>query len=183
MLSIIIINYNTFQLTVECINSIKKSTSTNYEIILIDNASKEKDPKEFLDIFKDIKLIELDQNVGFGRANNIGMKQSAGDYYLLLNSDTIIKDHAIDDCINYMKYHQEIDILGCRSKFENRETQLTAFKYEEEYSLLRSIIYFIKRNTFLRYSNKTKQIWISISTIIKESNKINEIIPILMIKM
>ncbi|MDR3272038.1 MAG: glycosyltransferase family 2 protein [Flavobacteriaceae bacterium] len=159
MLSIIIINYNTFQLTVECINSIKKSIISDYEIILIDNASKDHPPKDFLTIFPSIKLIELNENVGFGRANNIGMQQAQGEYFLLLNSDTIIKEDALDKCLSYLKTHSNIDILGCRAEFPNGITQLTAFQYEGEHSLIRSIIYFIKRNSTVQYANQLYKKW------------------------
>lgn len=91
-LSIIILNYNTKNLTQDCIKSIKNSRpKVSYEIIVVDNASTEKFPKS-----NNYKLISNSTNLGFAKANNQGMKIAKGKYILLLNSDTIIKDKAID---------------------------------------------------------------------------------------
>ena len=74
-LSIIIINYNTFQLTCNCIQSIKdKLHDLTYEIILVDNASSECDPNLFLEKFPEIKLIISPTNTGFSGGNNIGIE-------------------------------------------------------------------------------------------------------------
>src|SRR5215204_1372499 len=115
LLSIIIINYNTFQLTCNCIRSIKETTNaTSYEIVLIDNNSKECDADKFLEVFPDIKLIPLKENVGFGRANNRGAEAAKGKYVLLLNSDTIVNQNTIDETVDYLEKHPEMDILGCK---------------------------------------------------------------------
>ncbi|WP_316811393.1 glycosyltransferase family 2 protein [Pedobacter heparinus] len=96
MISIIIINYNTFQLTVNCIASIVDNTSCNYEIIVVDNASTECDPEEFKIRFPFIKLIKNPGNYGFAKGNNTGLNLASGDYILLLNSDTLLINNAID---------------------------------------------------------------------------------------
>ena len=90
-LSIIIVNYNTFDLTCNCIRSIQDTTSIGHEIILIDNNSKDRSSEEFLKLFPGIRLFTLSENVGFGRANNYGMERAIGKYILLLNSDTGIQ--------------------------------------------------------------------------------------------
>lgn len=115
-ISIIIVNYNTFQHTINCIQSIISETKQfQYEIILVDNASSECPAQHFLDLFPNIVLIENTYNVGFGRANNIGMQKGRGKYFLLLNSDTVIIDHAIDKCLSFYIQHSSLNIgiLGC----------------------------------------------------------------------
>lgn len=94
--SIIIINYNTFKLTSDCLRSVIAQTSdVSYEIILVDNASFECDPKIFKKAFPQIKLIESKTNLGFAGGNNLGIEQSNGEFVLLLNSDTILQNNAI----------------------------------------------------------------------------------------
>ena len=100
-LSIIIINYKCGQLIIDCIQSIiKQNTSINYEIIVVDNNSNDGSKEIIIDLFPEIKWIEINYNSGFARANNEGIRHSKGDSILLLNPDTIIEDNAIEKCYN-----------------------------------------------------------------------------------
>lgn len=129
-LSIVIVNYNTFELSCQCIRSIYKETSSiNYEIILVDNKSTECSPKNFLAQFPKIKLIESDINWGFGIANNMGMEQAKGRYILLLNSDTIIQDNALDRSVLFFDQIKDpkIGVLGCQLVYEDGSHQPSHF--------------------------------------------------------
>lgn len=85
------------QITQNCIESVIKLTSSiNYEIILIDNASTD-GSQEFFRSVNDIKFIESKENLGFGRANNLGYSHSSGKYIFLLNSDTILLNNAVKE--------------------------------------------------------------------------------------
>lgn len=96
MVSVIIINYNTFNLTSNCIRSVyKHTTTTNFEIILVDNASTECDAELFKKEFPVITLIRNPENLGFAKGNNLGIKHAKGEYILLLNSDTELLNDAI----------------------------------------------------------------------------------------
>ena len=93
--SIIIVNYNTQQLTCACIDSIiAKITGIDYEIILVDNASTDGSQEHFCRDER-IKFIEAGRNLGFGKANNLGVNQANGDYLFFLNSDTLLLNNAI----------------------------------------------------------------------------------------
>lgn len=110
--SIIIVNYNTKDLTQDCIDSIRQQTSgVSYEIVVVDNSSTDGSKEHFI---KDdsITYIYNDQNLGFGRANNIGIRASHGEYVFLLNSDTIILNNAISLFYEYAMLHPNM-VLGC----------------------------------------------------------------------
>lgn len=93
--SIIIVNYNTLKMTCECINSIfAKTQGIEFEVILIDNASKD-GSKEFFERDDRIKYIYNEENLGFGKANNIGIKHAQGEYLFLLNSDTLFLNNVL----------------------------------------------------------------------------------------
>lgn len=95
--SIIIINYNTLQVTKNCIDSVIKFTKDiNYEILLIDNASSD-GSQDFFRSVEEIKFIESKDNLGFGKANNLGYSYSSGKYIFLLNSDTILINNAVKE--------------------------------------------------------------------------------------
>ncbi|GAB3533479.1 glycosyltransferase family 2 protein [Pontibacter brevis] len=95
-ISVIILNYNTFQLTCECIASVYAQThGISYEIIVVDNGSTECDPKLIKEAFPDIKLVGNTTNVGFAKGNNIGLQYASGKTILLLNSDTKLLNNAL----------------------------------------------------------------------------------------
>ena len=88
--SIIIVNYNTKELTLQCLNSIFKQTiKIEYEIIVVDNASVDGSQKIIKEYYPKVILIENKENFGFGIANNIGAKYAQGKYLFFLNSDNI----------------------------------------------------------------------------------------------
>lgn len=93
--SVIIVNYNTLQTTLNCINSIfEKTHGIDFEVILVDNASSD-GSKECFSKDKRFRYIYNKENVGFGRANNLGYKYATGRYIFLLNSDTLLLNNAI----------------------------------------------------------------------------------------
>ena len=93
--SIIIVNYNTCNLTKQCIDSIfERTKGIKFEIILVDNASKD-NSYEIFSKDKRITFISSNINLGFGKANNLGYKVAKGKYIFLLNSDTILLNNAV----------------------------------------------------------------------------------------
>ncbi len=111
-LSIIIVNYNTKQLTMECIKSIVSTTTNiNYEIIVVDNSTL---PTERISLDSNIISTYTIDNHGYGHANNYGYRMSCGEYILLLNPDTIVHEHTINTCLTYAHLHDNLGALGCR---------------------------------------------------------------------
>src|SRR5881394_3096476 len=128
--SIIIINYNTFNLTSDCIRSVILFTKdVDYEIILVDNASVERDPEHFLKEFPGIILIKSPGNGGFAYGNNLGIGKASGEYILLLNSDTILQEDSISKSLNYLRNYKNAGVLGCRMTFIDGSIQYTARKF------------------------------------------------------
>jgi len=111
LLSIIIVSFNTSKLTVSCINSITrdielKNKNIPYEIVVVDNNSTDDSVKEILNLkFKNLSLIQNKENLGFSKANNIGIKKVKGEYVLLLNSDTEIINSSISQCLIWLSSH------------------------------------------------------------------------------
>jgi GT2 family glycosyltransferase len=118
--SIIIINYNTFELTSNCIRSIlSRETDLSYEIILVDNQSSERDPDEFKIKFPEITLIKSPVNLGFSKGNNLGIAQSKGEYILLLNSDTLLANKAITLSLYFLKENPHLAAVTARLEYPN----------------------------------------------------------------
>lgn len=112
--SIILVNYNTLQLTTDCIESIKKYTSgIEYEVIVVDNASMD-GSIDYFSKRKDVLFIESGLNIGFGRANNLGADKASGKYLFFLNTDTILLNNAIKIFYDfYEKSEKDIGTIGC----------------------------------------------------------------------
>lgn len=94
--SIIIINYNTEDLTFSCVKSVlEKSTGFSFELILVDNASMSFNTTRFHELNPAIKIIKSDINLGFAGGNNLGIRHASGDHILLLNSDCELVENSI----------------------------------------------------------------------------------------
>jgi GT2 family glycosyltransferase len=118
--SIIIINYKSGALVMDCIQSIVQQTAAgSYEIIVVDNDSQDGAKEKILNTFPEVKWLQLDYNAGFARANNAGMKIAKGDHYLILNADTIILDKAIDKSIALLKNYP--GAVGCGIQLLNTD--------------------------------------------------------------
>ena len=99
LISIIILNYNAGNLLIDCVSSIQKSDYTNFEIILVDNISKDNSHKKCKDSFPTIKLIENKENLGYCEGNNVGLRTAKGEFVVVLNPDTIVDSNWLDELL------------------------------------------------------------------------------------
>jgi len=119
-LSILIVNYQTPELTIQSIESVfREHPSTDFEIIVLDNGSKDASIELISKApFIDRCLFIVEQeNVGFAAGNNIAAKKASGDYLLLLNPDTVVIDKAIEKLLCFAKEYPEAGIWGGRTLF------------------------------------------------------------------
>ena len=116
--SVIIVNYNTKSLLKDCLNSIlEKTVGIAFEVIVVDNASTDGSQQIVKKIFPEVILIENNENLGFGRANNIGAKVSRGRFLFFLNSDTILIENSIKIFLDFYENYLEksmIGAIGCK---------------------------------------------------------------------
>lgn len=120
--SIIIVSYNTKRLTVNCIKSIyEKTKAIKFEVCVIDNASKDNSVDAIRKSFPGIKLIVNSKNLGFGQANNIGIRNTSGEYVFFLNSDTLLKNNSIKKLCDFMNTHKAKNIAGCGGQLYNAD--------------------------------------------------------------
>ncbi|MDP1510154.1 glycosyltransferase family 2 protein [Paenibacillus ottowii] len=113
--SILVVNYNTCQLTLDCLQSVYASkTQYRYEVIVIDNHSNDGSVEAIRAAYPEITLIANKDNTGFAKANNQGMEVASGRYVLLLNSDTLVQPDTLDTMIQFMDTHPKIGASGCK---------------------------------------------------------------------
>ena len=105
LVSIIVLNYNAGELLLNCIDSVKKSTHTNLEIIVVDNISSDDSQTKCKKKFPDIKLIQNNENLGYCGGNNVGIREAKGKFIVILNPDTIVEPNSISELISaYEKF-------------------------------------------------------------------------------
>ena len=146
MVSVIIINYNTFSLTSDCLRSVFAHTrGVPFEVIVVDNASTERNPDDFLEVFPTIKLVKSPVNLGFAGGNNLGISAASGTHYLLLNSDTLLTEDSISKSLQFLLSQQQAGVVGCRQIFPDGKIQYVARRFRsiswELLDLFRFIIY------------------------------------------
>jgi GT2 family glycosyltransferase len=112
-LSIIIVNWNTKEYLLPCLESIfKKDNRISLEIIVVDNGSQDGSGKEVKKKFPFIHVIENKKNLGFAKAVNQGLEKASGRYFLLLNPDTQVRHGAIERLVSFMESHPEAGVAG-----------------------------------------------------------------------
>jgi GT2 family glycosyltransferase len=117
--SIIIVNYKTPALLLDCLQTIHSSASASHsEIIVVDNDSQDNSEQLVLSAFPHVRWIQMGYNSGFARANNEGIRQAKGEVVLLLNSDTLNEGNAIDSCYQRFKASEYV---ACGVQLLNRD--------------------------------------------------------------
>lgn len=110
--SVIIVNYNTLEVTAKCIDSIyEKTEKISFEVIVVDNASND-GSKDFFGKDHRIKYIYNDENLGFGKANNLALNSAEGRNILFLNSDTLLINNAIKILSDFLDSHPRKGACG-----------------------------------------------------------------------
>ncbi len=114
-LSIIIVNYNVKYFIEQCLHSVFKALKEiEAEVFVVDNNSVDGSCSMIKDKFPRITLIENKKNEGFAKANNIAIRESKGEYILLLNPDTVVQEDTFENCIAFMDAHTEAGALGVK---------------------------------------------------------------------
>lgn len=114
-ISVLIINYNTAELVKACIESVLKQRDINFEIIVVDNQSRDASLAVLQQFGAQIQLIANNQNLGFGKANNQAFAKSQGEYLFLLNPDAVLlTDLDLYHAVQYMQTHAEYGLIGTR---------------------------------------------------------------------
>ena len=114
-ISVIIVSWNARDFLVGCLKSIQETmTDLRYEVIVVDNASSDGSPEAVLTGFPDVRLIQTGKNLGFSKGNNIGMTESRGRYYFLINSDVVLRPGCAQRLLAFMQKNPRTGLAGPR---------------------------------------------------------------------
>lgn len=169
--SIILVSYNTEELTKECIKSIyDKTEDVNFNIIVVDNASKDNSCRMIKENFPDVKLIESKVNLGFGGANNLGIKASEAKYVFLLNTDTVLINNAVKILFDYMENPENANIGVSGGQLYNAD-----MTFQGSHGKFEDINFLFKKSLGLNWINRLKRLKnIKTKNQTKSSNEVNK---------
>lgn len=136
-LSVIIVNYNGISFLEECFNSLENNLiGISYEIIVVDNDSQDESCNFIKNHFPKVKLIESNQNLGFGKANNLGVQNAIGETILLLNNDTILLDNLLP-AIETLYSKPEIGIVAINMLDANKNFLSAVGRFPSPFKLIK----------------------------------------------
>jgi hypothetical protein len=126
--SILIVSYNTRELTVACLRSVYEQTrDVAFDVVVVDNASSDGSANAIAAEFPAARLVRLSENIGFARANNLAAKHSGAKYLLLLNPDTVILDGAVQKAAAFAAGRgSDAEIVGGRTFFGDGSLNATS---------------------------------------------------------
>jgi GT2 family glycosyltransferase len=113
-ISVVIVSYNTADMTVACLQSVFASQRVRYEVFVVDNASKDGSIGIVREKFPTVRTIANETNRGFGAANNQALRECTGRYVIFLNPDTTVEPETISTMAAFMDVHPEIGLSGPR---------------------------------------------------------------------
>lgn len=158
--SVIIVSWNTQNILQNCLRSIyEQSGDISLEVIVIDNASIDGSVEMVKKDFLQVILIENSENRGFAAANNQGIAITKGRYVLLLNSDTIVLDNAIDKTLDFADAHPESAVVGCRTLNPDGTLQPTCFMFPSVLNMLLSTTYLYKIFSKSKFFGRERMTW------------------------
>ena len=155
MVSVIIVSFNTRELLQGCIQSIYATTEDlDYEIIVVDNASRDGSPEAVEKEFEGVRIIRNSENLGFAKATNQAIKVAGGKYFLLVNSDTIMKKGTVGKLVGFIKKNPGVAAAGPKVLNPDGTLQNKGFSFP---SVAYALIVLFGINKFL--SEKLKRKW------------------------
>jgi GT2 family glycosyltransferase len=129
-LSIAIVSYNTKEVLLDCVSSVQAHTTTiAYEVIVVDNDSRDGTVPAIKTIYPDMRIIANPDNRGFAKAVNQALAVSRGRHVLLLNSDTLVRDQALATMVAYLDEHSDTGAVGCKQWTGDGHLNQTCFPF------------------------------------------------------
>ena len=141
VLSIVIVTWNGKRYALECMESLHANPArVATEIIVVDNASTDGTPEALRSRFSDVRLVENQGNLGFAKANNIGVALSRGEYVALINSDVVVYPGCLDRMLALMQTSRDIGIMGPKMLRPDGSTGLSVMRLPTVWNTLCSAL-------------------------------------------
>jgi GT2 family glycosyltransferase len=158
--SILIVSWNTREVLRDCLRTVYEQTKkVPFEVIVVDNASEDGSMEMVRTAFPQAVLLANATNRGFAAANNQGIEVAQGRHVLLLNSDTLVLDGAIDKMVAFAEEHPEAAAVACRVLNADKTWQPTSFMFPSTLNLLIGALYLNKLFPRNRFFGRERMTW------------------------
>ena len=140
-LLIVIINYKTAKMVIDCLQTVLPQLKDNQSVVVVDNFSNDGSAEEIgqwinTNKIEQVKLILSPENTGFSGGNNIGIRSQAADNYLLLNSDTLLREGALQKILSTARDNPKAGLISPRLEWPDGRPQISCFRYHSPLSEL-----------------------------------------------
>lgn len=119
LVSVITVNYNQSQVTFDLLESLRKISYRNIEIIVVDNASPNDHPDQIKNNYPEITFLKSEKNLGFAGGNNLGIEKSTGDYLLFLNNDTEVSVDFLEPLVEFYQSHPDAGMVSPKIRYHH----------------------------------------------------------------
>lgn len=127
LVMIIVLTWNNFKDTAECLQSLQKIDYPNYRVVLIDNGSEDDSINKISSLYPELTIIENKKNLGYAGGNNVGIKYAASEraeYILLLNNDLIVEESLVSEFIRVSEQYRDAGILGGSNYYYDKRNMI-----------------------------------------------------------
>lgn len=152
-LSVIIVAYNSSQHIKNMLLSIEKQTKTAHEIIIVDNNSLDQTIAQIYASKVKVSLLKQKENLGFSKANNLGVKNSIGEYLMFLNPDTFLMNSALDQLTGFIEDNKDVGLVAPQLIDDSGNPQLSVRKFPSIVGAIKEY-YFCIRNSYEPYAHE-----------------------------
>ena len=125
LVSVVVVNYNGRYLLPDCFRSLTQQSYRNYEIILVDNGSRDDSISFMKEHYTDVRIVQLSSNTGFAGGTNAGIKEAQGEYILTLNNDTCVFSDFIEKLIQPMMQEPAVGMCASKMIFPDKKINST----------------------------------------------------------
>lgn len=158
--SVIIVSWNTRELLRGCLESVYMDTrDASLEVIVVDNASEDGSADMVETAFPAAKVIRSASNAGFAAGNNAGMRAATGRWMLLLNSDTVVRDGAIDKTVECAERRADAGLVGCRIENADGSLQPSCARFPSLTNLVLMTTYLYRLLPGSRFAGRERMTW------------------------
>lgn len=130
LVSVVIVSWNAKKYVHNCLESLLRTCrDSNLEVILVDNGSTDGTPEMVGECFPSVRLVRHDVNLGFSKANNVGIRHSHGDYICLVNSDVTFVENCIQPMVTFLWQHPSVGIMGPKMLTPDQRTSRSTMRF------------------------------------------------------
>jgi N-acetylglucosaminyl-diphospho-decaprenol L-rhamnosyltransferase len=136
LVTVVVVSFNTRELLGRCLEALRNDGYPSLQTIVVDNASSDGSPEMVSERFPEVELLRLEENIGFGAANNVAFAHAKGEFVLLVNSDAFLAPGAVTEMLDVAARHEDVGVTGPRLLNPDGSLQRSAWPFPNAWRML-----------------------------------------------